>query len=155
VLGGIGVGLYSAVPDAWLEAVGLLLAASTCDLLTAIGVPAVIDGARVVRPGVFGIEVAPECVALQHVVLFSAAVVAWPASNRARAFAIVAATVSYNVLNVIRLASLFVVGTVSPLAFELAHSVFWQLAGLCLMLGGWLVWLRSIRPLQAAPEGGR
>jgi len=148
ILGGVGLGIYFALPISWLEAAGVLLAALTRDLLTAVGVPAVIDGARVLRPGVFGIEVGPECVALQYVVIFAAAVLAYPASARARVFAIVTATALYNIFNVLRLASLYVLGNTSPDLFDLAHSYLWQVAGYLLLLGGWLLWMRGIRPVR-------
>jgi exosortase/archaeosortase family protein len=151
ILGGVGLGIYFALPTSWLEAAGVLLAALTRDLLAAVGVPSVIDGARVLRPGVFGIEVGPECIALQFLVIFAAAVLAYPASTRSRIFAIATATVLYNIFNVLRLASLFILGAISPSLFDLAHSYLWQVAGYILLLGGWLLWLRDIRPAEMTP----
>jgi exosortase/archaeosortase family protein len=103
------------------------------------------SGVRVVGNDIVGrtsLTVAKNCDAMDVTLLFSAAVVAFPASWRRRLAGIGAGVVALTVVNVLRIASLYFVDLRWPSAFETIHAEVWPLAIVVIAAAAFLAWSR-------------
>ena len=106
-----------------------------------LGVPATQD-ASIINAGGFGAIVAAECTAIDILLVFSAAVLMWPVSLRAKAAAILLLVPILVVLNLVRVISLLLTGIGFPEHFDTVHLKIWQPAMLLAALAMWLLWQR-------------
>ncbi len=81
-----------------------------------------------------------ECTAVFPLMIFLAAVVAYPATLRAKAFGLAAGVPTILLFNQVRLLTLFFIGRYYPAAFETAHLVVWQSLMIFFTLALWLAW---------------
>jgi exosortase family protein XrtM len=92
------------------------------------------------------VEVKRGCDAVEPLVLFCAAVIAFPVSLRRKISGIALGTVVLLVLNLLRIVTLYFVSVHAPRFFELMHVEVWQALFIFLALGLWAIWaLRSVR----------
>ncbi len=101
------------------------------------------------------VEVHYGCDALEPLVYFSAAVIAFPASWRRRLLGIAAGIPVLFVLNIARIVSLYFIATRSPDWFETAHLVIWQPLFIAATLALWFAWVMLLprsRTLAARPR---
>ncbi len=106
-----------------------------------LGVPATQDGA-IINAGGFIAVVAAECTAIEILLVFGGAVLAWPASLRAKATAILLFIPILVVLNLVRVISLLLTGVGIPEHFDTVHLMIWQPAMLLAAIAMWLLWQR-------------
>lgn len=78
--------------------------------------------------GRFGLRIVKSCDAMEAVLLFAAAVLAFPAAWRTRALGIALGVGVLVGLNVVRICTLYYVGVYRPAQFELYHMEVWPLA---------------------------
>ena len=103
------------------------------------------SGVRVVGNDIVGrtsLTVAKNCDAMDVTLLFTAAIVAFPAPWRRRLVGIVAGAAALTLVNVLRIASLYFVDLRWPSAFETIHAEVWPLAIVVLAAGTFLAWSR-------------
>lgn len=85
------------------------------------------NGAILINPATgFGVEMKDGCNAVNVTILFWAAVLAYPASWRWKAFGLVLGTLLIQALNVVRFISLFYIGQYSATWFDFAHGYLWE-----------------------------
>ncbi|MDR3404256.1 MAG: archaeosortase/exosortase family protein [Chthoniobacter sp.] len=109
------------------------------------------------RAPAFGVTVAPECSALEFVRLLTAVMLAFPASWRARALGIALAVCWCVLLNVLRVASLLLVGIHAPSLFALAHEELWAvllILSATLFVAAWIHWQAGADAPTANPHDG-
>jgi exosortase H (IPTLxxWG-CTERM-specific) len=96
-----------------------------------------VSGTQIHSAG-FGVDVENGCNGIETALLFAAAVLAFPATWRARAIGLVAGFAAIQALNLVRVVTLFWIGRHRPALFSTAHTVLWQsvvvLAGVLLFL---------------------
>jgi exosortase/archaeosortase family protein len=112
------------------------------------------SGVRVVGNDIVGrtsLTVAKNCDAMDVTLLFSAAVVAFPAPWRRRLVGIAAGVAALTIVNVLRIASLYFVDLRWPSAFETIHAEVWPLAIVALAAGAFLGWSRWAQAPVPAP----
>jgi exosortase H (IPTLxxWG-CTERM-specific) len=102
----------------------------------------------------FSISIESGCNGVEAALILIAAMVAFRAPIRSKAIGIVAGVVAVQLLNLVRLVSLFYLGQWSPAAFEWAHLYVWQALIMLDVLIVWLVWLRTLPPPEPEPEAG-
>ncbi|HVU50181.1 MAG TPA: archaeosortase/exosortase family protein [Polyangia bacterium] len=103
------------------------------------------SGVRVVGNDIVGrtsLTVAKNCDAMDVTLLFTAAVLAFPASWRRRVVGIAAGVLGLTVVNVLRIASLYFVDLRWPSAFETIHAEVWPLAIVVIAAAAFLGWSR-------------
>ena len=88
----------------------------------------------------FAVDVKNGCNGLEAVILVVAAIVAFPAPWRLRLVGAVASALIIQAVNIVRVASLFVIGRDHPAAFNSAHVVVWQSAMFLLSVILFLLW---------------
>ena len=102
-----------------------------------------------------GISVEAGCNGVEACIMLAAAVFAYPADLRARMTGLLVGAVAIQLLNLVRIVSLFYLVQWSARAFEFAHLYLWQALIMLDVLLVWLVWLRWVtrRQFAAQPAG--
>jgi exosortase H (IPTLxxWG-CTERM-specific) len=98
----------------------------------------------------FGVSIEPGCNGIEACIILFAALVAFPASWRYRAWGMGLGFLAVQGLNIVRIVSLFYLGQWNDTAFKIAHEYLWQ--GL-IMLDVLLVWLFWVRANNALEQG--
>ena len=101
-----------------------------------------------------GIAIEAGCNGVEACIMLAAAVFAYPAGLRARMMGLLVGSVAIQLLNLVRIVSLFYLVQWSVPAFEFAHLYLWQALIMLDVVVVWLVWLRWVTRLQygaAAP----
>lgn len=88
----------------------------------------------------FRVQVLRGCDGLEPLALFLIAVVASPTGVRAKVAPVLIGTAGLLIINILRIASLFLIGSYYSTAFSFAHLVFWPLALVLLAFLGWARW---------------
>jgi exosortase H (IPTLxxWG-CTERM-specific) len=102
-----------------------------------------------------GISVEAGCNGVEACIMLAAAVFAYPAQLRAKMTGLLVGSVAVQLLNLVRIISLFYLAQWSAPAFEFAHLYLWQALIMLDVLVVWLVWLRWVtrRQFAAQPAG--
>lgn len=111
-------------------------------LLGSLGVPVALDGTTLSHPGGFACEVYFRCSGILPVAGLAFAIWASPGTARRRIAGIALGTPLLLMLNLTRIAHVFVVGATRPELFDLVHGVAWEAATVAAVIGCWGVWLR-------------
>jgi exosortase H (IPTLxxWG-CTERM-specific) len=122
------------------------LAWMTERMLRFLGVHASSTGAVVALPG-FAVEIRNNCNAIYEVGLYTAAVLAYPATWRSRITGALAGAGILYVVNFLRIVSLLALGLLSPSWFEATHLYVWQAIFLVVVGVCWIGWVSRVRPL--------
>ena len=91
----------------------------------------VIDGGiesagTIIRSPAFAIDVRNGCNGIEAIILVCSAIFAFPATLRSRVAGLVAAAIAIQLINVVRLSSLFWLGAYHRSWFDLFHVAVWQ-----------------------------
>jgi exosortase H (IPTLxxWG-CTERM-specific) len=108
--------------------------------------PSVVTLGKVLRSTTngFAISIEAGCNGIEAAILLIAAMLAFPAPWKHRAVGIVAGLAAVQLLNVVRVISLFYLGQWNLGAFEWAHLYLWQALIMLDVLVVWLLWLRTL-----------
>lgn len=99
----------------------------------------------------FGVSIEPGCNGVEAFVVLCAAVLAFPAGWKHKLLGLVVGFLAIQVLNVVRVISLFYLGQWNKDVFEFAHIYLWQAFIMLDVLVVWLLWVRAV-PRDKAPE---
>jgi exosortase/archaeosortase family protein len=114
----------------WLSGQGVAL----------LGVTVHTEGA-VLRTSRFGVRVLSGCNGMEAIILYGAAVLAYPTSLRAKGIALLVGLPAIQIVNVARILGLLMIGQYWPAWFHDAH-VFWaQGVMICLVAAVWFWWI--------------
>lgn len=136
---------YKPVNDNVIEPYTAVLASGTGMLLNGMGQGVSVDG-TLVRGSGFAMNIYNGCNAVEAMLILLAAIVAYPASLKARAGGLLIGMVLIQAINFVRLVSLYLIGRYWPSAFETAHVTVWQVAIILFALGIFLFWSRRFAP---------
>ena len=125
-------------------------------ILNMFGEQVAVSGTEIRAP-TFAVNIENGCNGIETVLLFGAAVLAFPASAPRRALGFAVGFLSIQTLNLLRVVSLFWVGEHHPAFFFSSHTVVWQsvvvLFGVLLFLA-WALWRRPAgRPAPVRSTG--
>jgi exosortase H (IPTLxxWG-CTERM-specific) len=95
----------------------------------------------IVTSKVFSAEIITECTAIFPIMIFLAAVIAYPSRWKQKLWGIVLGVPAIVFVNLIRLVSLFYIGYWFPSVFETAHLLVWQSLIIFFAVLFWLVWV--------------
>jgi len=114
----------------------------------------VIASGNVIRDQVsgFGVRIERGCNGLEAVIILFAAIFAFPAPWRSRLIGFVIGFFAIQLLNLVRIISLFYLGQWNFTAFEWFHLYLWQALIILDALVVWLIWLRTL-PRPGAAGG--
>ena len=123
----------------WMDAFCAMWARIAGFALTLLGVPASSDSVTV-DAGAFTATIVPACTALDVIILFGAAVLAYPASIGARLSGLLLGVAALFALNIARIVSLILIGIHYFDLLEDAHLLVWQTAMALSAIGLWMLW---------------
>jgi exosortase H (IPTLxxWG-CTERM-specific) len=114
--------------------------------------PSVVASGNVMRNTVNGFAVAIEagCNGVEATIVLVAAILAFPASWKRKLAGLAIGIAAVQILNVVRVISLFYIGQWDFAVFEWAHQYVWQALIMLDVLVVWLVWVRRV---PAGAEG--
>ena len=124
----------------WLMAV---TADVTGFFLKLFGISVVVSG-RVVSLSNFSMEVVGECTGLYEMLIFLAAMIAYPASYRKKLIGAGLGIPLLYVINIVRMVFIAIVGNWSPETFDFMHLYFWQVAMILIIVSVWVLWIERV-----------
>lgn len=93
----------------------------------------------------FGVQIEAGCNGVEPTIILAAAILAFPSALLEKALGILVGLVLIQLLNLIRIVSLYYLGQWNQVAFEWAHSYVWQALIMVDAIVIWLFWLRWVR----------
>jgi exosortase H (IPTLxxWG-CTERM-specific) len=146
---------WRPINDAVIVPFTAAIASVSGAILNAVGEHVAVSGTEIRAPG-FAVNIENGCNGIETVLLFGAAVLAFPASARRRALGFAAGFLAIQALNFLRVVTLFWIGNHHPALFSSSHTVVWQsvvvLFGVLLFLA-WAVWRPAGRPVPVRSAG--
>lgn len=103
------------------------------------GEPTVMVGTTITSPR-FSVNIRNGCNGLETIFIFAAAVLAFPAPWKARLVGLAGGFVAIQLVNLVRIVSLFYIGIHFPKLFEESHTVLWQIGVILSGVVFWIVW---------------
>ena len=122
-------------------------------LLSGIGEKVSVAGTEI-RSGAFAVNIENGCNGVEAALLFGSAVLAFPAPWRRRVLGLVAGFAAIQLLNLVRVVSLFWIGAHRPALFSSSHTVLWQSAIVLFSVLLFLFWASREQRSQAAAAVG-
>ncbi len=112
-----------------------------------------LDG-KMVWFGNFVVRIIDECTGIYEMLIFSAAVLAFPTSWAKRGIGLLLGCPLIYLFNVVRIGGLILVGRYWSEAFDFMHLYFWQATMIAMITSVWLLWIIKVvqREDQAAPD---
>ncbi len=92
----------------------------------------------------FAVNIVAECTAVGPLVLYLGAVLAYPAPLRAKTLGAILGLVVLTAVNLVRIMSLFWLGTSYPQYLNVVHLLVWQTAIILLAIVLWLLWVEKV-----------
>ncbi len=123
--------------DEWLNRATAVMLAGALWLLGAGGQTA----GTIVTSKIFSAEIITECTAIFPIMIFLAAVIAYPSGLKRKLWGIALGLPAILFVNLIRLVSLFYIGYWFPSVFETAHLLVWQSLIIFFAVLFWLIWV--------------
>ena len=143
---------------AWQPVNDRLVEPFTGQIAKASGVALRAIGQEVTRSGTmlrsprFAVNIRNGCNGVEAMVILLAAIVAFPASWRARLAGLAVGAVAIQVVNLVRVVALFLTGAYLPRFFDTSHTVVWQSLVILAAVLIWILWARRVAPARAQAQ---
>ena len=134
---------YGFLGSRWVEYVAVWTAQWTSEGLGLLGTETRVDGV-ILSSDSFAVSIVAECTAVGPLVLFIGAVIAYPASLKAKTLGVALGLVVLTLVNLVRIISLFLIGSAYPEYLEIAHLLVWQTAIILFAIVLWLFWVERL-----------
>lgn len=115
----------------------------TSSALNLLGSSTQVDG-TILSSDAFAVSIVAECTAVGPLVLFMGAVVAYPSPLRDKGLGLLLGIAVLTAVNLVRIMSLFWIGSAYPQHLSVAHLLVWQTAIILLAIGLWLLWIERL-----------
>jgi exosortase H (IPTLxxWG-CTERM-specific) len=141
VLLGGGFTLISVnwVNDHVIEPFTAAIAGTSGVVLNALGQHVTQNG-TILRSAKFAVNIRNGCNGVEAMLIFLAAVLAFPASWKSRGAGLVLGILAIQVVNLIRVVALFLTGVYFPRIFDTSHTVIWQTIVILVGVLLWIFW---------------
>jgi archaeosortase B (VPXXXP-CTERM-specific) len=104
----------------------------------------VLQAGNVINLDKFSVQVILECAGIYQMLVFSAAVQAFPARPKQRILGILLAMPIFYLIDLLRIAVLLLVGNYQPKLFDFVHLYTGQIFIIFIVILVWLFWLKKI-----------
>ncbi|HET8772972.1 MAG TPA: exosortase H [Thermoanaerobaculia bacterium] len=118
-------------------------------LLNLIGQKVTTTGTVISSPR-FGVNINNGCNGVEAMLILLASIVAFPASMKARAAGLVLGALAVQVLNAVRIVTLYLLGAYQPRLFDMFHTAVWQILIILSAIGFFLLWSARVAPNRLA-----
>ena len=139
-----------AVNDALVEPFTGLVARAGGAATRLFGEPTTMQGTVIASPR-FAVNIRNGCNGLETMLIFAAGVLAFPAPWRARLAGLLLGFLLIQLVNLVRIVSLFYIGLKWPSLFQDWHTVVWQAIVVLFGVALWILWADRIA-LPRRPE---
>jgi len=95
----------------------------------------------IVSLGNFSVSVIDECTGIYEILIYMAAVFAYPTGLRDKGLGLLMGIPLLYAMNILRILMLLVVGSLFPTSFEFMHIYFWQATLVIMVSAVWLAWV--------------
>ena len=92
----------------------------------------------------FSVEVVGECTGLYEMLIFLAAMIAYPAGWKKKLVGAGLGIPFLYAVNIVRMIFIMVVGNWSPKTFDFMHLYFWQVAMILIIVSAWVLWIEKV-----------
>ncbi len=107
----------------------------------------------IIRGKRFAVNIRNGCNGVEAMLIFLAAVLAFPAPWRARLLGLAVGAVAIQAVNLIRVVALYLTGAYFPAFFDASHTVVWQTIVILFSVMLWILWANRLgAPRQPATE---
>lgn len=120
-------------------------------ILNLLGADTKVSGALVMG-GDFSFRVTAECTSTIFTAILAAAVLAWPSRAVEKLIGVAAGTAALFVINLVRIVTLYYIGSAFPSFLDIAHFFLWQIALILITIGLWVLW--SEKMVRKAGDAG-
>ena len=121
-------------------------------LLQGIGQPVDVHG-TIIRSSRFGVNINNGCNGVEAMLILLASIVAFPASLKARAIGLALGAVCVQLLNAVRIVTLYLLGAYQPRLFDMFHTAVWQILVILSAIAFFLIWSARVAPPRLATRG--
>ncbi|HEX8252015.1 MAG TPA: exosortase H, partial [Thermoanaerobaculia bacterium] len=118
-------------------------------LLNAIGQGVTVTGTTIASSR-FAVNINNGCNGVEAMLILLASIVAFPATMRARLTGLALGALAVQILNAIRIVSLYLLGAYQPRLFDLFHTAVWQIVIILAAIGFFLAWSARVAPNRLA-----
>ncbi len=109
----------------------------------------------IIRGRRFAVNIRNGCNGVEAMLIFLAAVLAFPAPWRSRLLGLALGAVAIQAVNLVRVVALYLTGAYFPELFNASHTVVWQTAVILFSVLLWIFWAdRFAAPRRAEPQAG-
>lgn len=140
---------WSPVNDNMIVPFTAGIARTSGALLKLIGEDVTVTG-TVIRSSRFAVNINNGCNGVEAMLILLASIVAFPASLKARAIGLALGALAVQVLNAIRIITLYLLGAYQPKLFDLFHTAVWQIVIIMAAIGFFLAWSARVAPARVA-----
>lgn len=128
------------------------LAQSAGVLLNLMGQHVVVSGTTVGGPR-FGVNINNGCNGIEAMLILLSSIVAFPASMKARLSGLALGAIAVQLLNEVRIITLYLLGAHAPRLFDVFHTAVWQIVIIAAAIGFFLAWSARVAPARLANRG--
>lgn len=121
-------------------------------LLNIIGQHVSVTGTVISSPR-FGVNINNGCNGVEAMLILLASIVAFPATLRARATGLALGAVVVQLLNAVRIVTLYLLGAYQPRLFDMFHTAVWQILVILSAIAFFLIWSARVAPARLATRG--
>ena len=121
----------------------------TAMALSVLGEAVRVEGVSLYSP-LLNMRIVSECTAITPTMVFVAAVLAFPSSVSVKLKGLLLGIVALYLINLVRVVSLYYIGTHAPDQMEFAHIVVWQAVMVLIAIGLWSLWAARYSDLRHA-----
>lgn len=118
-------------------------------LLQMMGEKVTITGTTIRGPR-FGVNINNGCNGVEAMLILLASIFAFPATMKARAVGLLLGAIVVQILNFIRIITLYLLGAYQPRLFDLFHTAVWQIVIILAAIGFFLFWSARVAPARLA-----
>jgi exosortase H (IPTLxxWG-CTERM-specific) len=116
--------------------------------LRVIGQPVTVTG-TLIASNRFAVNINNGCNGVEAMLILLASIVAFPASMKARAAGLGLGALAVQLLNLIRIMTLYLLGAYQPKLFDVAHTAVWQIVIIAAAILFFLQWSSKVAPRLA------
>jgi len=121
-------------------------------VLNLLGEAVTVTGTIISSPR-FAVNINNGCNGVEAMLILLASIVAFPASARARATGLLLGAVAVQLLNAVRIVTLFLLGAHYPHLFDTFHTAVWQIVIILSAIVFFLIWSARVATPRLATRG--
>lgn len=148
--GGFTIISLNQVNDNVIEPFTGQVARASAVVLDLIGQDITMTG-TVIRSDRFAVNIRNGCNGVETMIIFVAAVLAFPAPWKARFIGLGLGILAIQLVNLIRVVALFLTGAYFPKLFDSSHTVIWQTVVILCGVLLWIFWANRFAAPPSAP----